>query len=542
MLLPLYAEIHYRGKYLPSYLFRPFPEIISDIPVRLEPGQKLPVLLLLKDADLFPVRLLSVKAQVTCSDGSLTEYKLFSGSELISSNFHHRIFYLDFKKTPPGIYHIDLLIKVSKVSQGCKSSGTYTFLNHAYKGVPVNPHILNYSGEKYPRPESVYYGDMHVHSSYTRDQVEFGAPLQAVQTMADASGLDFACITDHSYDMDDSAANPLIQDPELKKWAEFQEEIKSLNNGISPVLIPGLEISCGNRRGRNVHMLLLNDPVFYHGSGDGAERWFRTKPENQLSEILQNKSIGSIAYAAHPFVSISFLQKLLIRRGEWSLTDVSNPGLSGIQILNGEFDGGFCKGLKVWKQLLLTGRRPAIAAGNDSHGNFNLFRQVKIALLKLHEKEFQIFGKMRTGIYLQNKYPKNKYLKNKPDIPSILSALKTGRSFITSGPALKVSSRENGEIHFPGDTINQKSFCLDITAESSSEFGELDSIKIYSGCINSGKELCYKEIRFRKSSFNFSGRIEYEHSSTSGYVRFELYTGNGNLKNQCYTNPLFISC
>ena len=52
----LYAETHYRV--IPgiwSRLFRREPEIITDTVWRLDFGHKLPVLLLVKDAHLFPV-------------------------------------------------------------------------------------------------------------------------------------------------------------------------------------------------------------------------------------------------------------------------------------------------------------------------------------------------------------------------------------------------------------------------------------------------------------------------------------------------------
>jgi hypothetical protein len=50
-----YAETHYRFKYFFSFLKKPEPEIIADAPHRLEPGIQLPLLILVKDADRYPV-------------------------------------------------------------------------------------------------------------------------------------------------------------------------------------------------------------------------------------------------------------------------------------------------------------------------------------------------------------------------------------------------------------------------------------------------------------------------------------------------------
>ena len=42
---------------------------------------------------------------------------------------------------------------------------------------------------------------MHVHSQYSQSHVEFGPPLKVIDEMANACGLDFTAVTDHSYDL-----------------------------------------------------------------------------------------------------------------------------------------------------------------------------------------------------------------------------------------------------------------------------------------------------------------------------------------------------
>ncbi|MBN2089185.1 hypothetical protein JW964_06215, partial [candidate division KSB1 bacterium] len=51
----LYAETHYSFKCIYSRLKKNEPEIILDVPFRIEPDQAIPILLLCKDADVFPV-------------------------------------------------------------------------------------------------------------------------------------------------------------------------------------------------------------------------------------------------------------------------------------------------------------------------------------------------------------------------------------------------------------------------------------------------------------------------------------------------------
>ncbi len=53
-----YFEMHYRFRYLPfSRYFKREPEILADAPHRLEPGRKLPLTILVKDAHRFPITL-----------------------------------------------------------------------------------------------------------------------------------------------------------------------------------------------------------------------------------------------------------------------------------------------------------------------------------------------------------------------------------------------------------------------------------------------------------------------------------------------------
>ena len=58
----LYAELHFRFKWFQlSRYFKNEPEILSDLPVRIEPGKKLPILILIKDAHIFPIKLYDVE-------------------------------------------------------------------------------------------------------------------------------------------------------------------------------------------------------------------------------------------------------------------------------------------------------------------------------------------------------------------------------------------------------------------------------------------------------------------------------------------------
>ncbi|MBC8399978.1 MAG: hypothetical protein H8E14_00665, partial [Candidatus Marinimicrobia bacterium] len=53
-----YFEMHYRFRFFPfSRYFKREPEILADAPHSLEPGRKLPLTILIKDAHQFPITL-----------------------------------------------------------------------------------------------------------------------------------------------------------------------------------------------------------------------------------------------------------------------------------------------------------------------------------------------------------------------------------------------------------------------------------------------------------------------------------------------------
>ncbi len=53
----LYAELHFRFKWTGSRYFQKEPEILADLPIRIEPKSNIPILLIIKDSHLFPITL-----------------------------------------------------------------------------------------------------------------------------------------------------------------------------------------------------------------------------------------------------------------------------------------------------------------------------------------------------------------------------------------------------------------------------------------------------------------------------------------------------
>ena len=61
-----YAEIHYRLGFLKPRYYRKIPEIIADVPIRAikKVSEMIPILLIVKDADLFPIIFRKVRVEI----------------------------------------------------------------------------------------------------------------------------------------------------------------------------------------------------------------------------------------------------------------------------------------------------------------------------------------------------------------------------------------------------------------------------------------------------------------------------------------------
>jgi hypothetical protein len=528
-LLPFffYAETHYRFRHFFSYLEKNEPEVIADIPHRIEPGNPIPVLILAKDAHLYPCVLNQVSAEIreqgkVVQRTNLLEKPLTLGQKLFSVVF--RIDRAQFS----GWLDID-------VAMTLEVNGTaFTYHNDNHKTSSRRPLRVYLSQHPLPSFPGLCIGDPHTHSNYTDDQVEFGSPLSASRELSRAMGLSFFCVTDHSYDLDDRVDSYLEYDPLHPKWNSFQQEVDSLNGDAGGfAIVRGEEVTCRNTKGRNVHFLVFGQREFIRGSGDGAEKWLRTKSEHNIGEVINRKSIDAVAYAAHAQEPVPFLQRLLLNRGSWSIQDFRHEGLTGLQILNGKFDIGFERSYSMWIKLLLGGHRLCAIAGNDAHGNFNRYRQIGIPFFTIREEEQQVFGKCRTGVFVDS------ILNEK----SVLSALTHGRAIMTDGPVVRLSAVGSGDLNGGiGGTARTESLRLSIDVLSSGEFGEINAVRVIVGKVGNSAE--QTAFRFEgNQGYSINKNVSLNRPSIS-YVRVEVTTAaSGSYDGKahfCFTNPVWV--
>ena len=513
-----YLEMHYRFPFFPfSRYFRKEPEIIADAPHRIGPGHLLPVSIIIKDADRFPVRLKSALIRVVNGKGQAIEVRKDYQLELRQPWFADNIF-VDVRRFR-GAIQIRPIIEVNIGGQG------RTIITHNVK--TTRQYLLKTIVDPDPLPgnEDYWWGDLHYHSGFTEDYVEFGAPPGVTQQTADALGLDFLAITDHSYDLDDLPGSWSQNDPELKKWRHSREVINDTNTKDATLLIPGEEVTCRNGTGRNVHLLVLNHPAFFPGSGDGAERFLRTGSELSIPDILRQQTNGSAVIAAHPFHPFSKLERFLLNRGIWDHHDTLHKDLCGFQIVNGRFDQNTQHGLDIWIGLLLKGVKTFIYAGNDAHGNFNFFHQIKLPMWSTHIHRKQILGYTRTGVMRTASR----------SIPAIIRQLKEGRCIISDGPAIRVKILSDDKYYTLGDTAYSNNIKIYIDCLSSGTYGRLACLTVYRGLIGDDGETVILSRNLADYRDRLSETIEWP--ARPGYVRCRLVTVTGK---KCFTNPIWI--
>ena len=383
--------------------------------------------------------------------------------------------------------------------------------------------------------EGLQYGDAHTHSDKTSDQVEFGVPVNAAILLAQSMGLTYFCVADHSYDLDDSPADYTVNHPDIPKWGDLTREVKLANaRNRKFAVIQGEEISCRNDEGRNVHFLLFGNKEFFSGSGDSAEQWFKTHSEHSIADILARKDSGAVAFAAHPSEPVPFLQRLLLARGAWTTADFSQHGLAGIQFANGAAGEGFSEGYSAWVAMLLRGHRLFCLAGNDAHGNFNRYRQIGIPFVSIREHGEQLFGRMRTAVYLEGR----------PGQRAVLESLAAGSFVITDGPCINVTDSTDKESPTViGRTLRRGKRNLVFSAVSSGEFGALQNLVVYGGIVGEKEE---SVVAHEQISGKFRHTITI---STSGlpysYLRVEARTSPFNASDRrshfCITNPIWLT-
>ena len=503
-----YAETHYRLKFFKPQYYQKFPEVIADVPIRVvkKITRSLPILIIIKDADLFPVVLQKVTVEIVANKEIKSTFEI---GEKIQDSYWSKVLKVDLKElTTEQILELKVFFEIKRNNE------TVIFENDNFKGIKTEFRCY-YSENGLPYPPDWFCGEPHFHSNFTSDQVEFGSDIVSTVTLAKAMGMNWFFVTDHSYDLDDAEGNYLKNDKNFPKWTKMLSEAnKSDENDFR--VIAGEEVSIGNSKRQNVHLLVVNNKKFVAGCGDSAEKWFHCRPQNFLAEMkkFQAKFPETLLIAAHPQEKVPLLQKILLCRGNWSEIDYLQSGIRFLQIVNNANLKDVEKVVSYWKNLLLKGYKFYILAGNDAHGNFNIMRQIKIPFWKLFTSQKQVFGKFHTVFHFSRNDP--------------IQGIKNGEIIISNGPFLSFNLEIHGEKNPIGSTtFGGKKAKIFFEANTTEEFGEISDISLFIGDFLKKRE---REIGQPKNGDEIV-------LPEKGYLRMSLSTSNNG---RTYTNPIWI--
>ena len=399
-----YAETHFKFRLPWSLLYRPWPEIIFDMPFQAVPGIEPTMWIVVRDADRFPVTLESAEIEIACHDGDITLTEKRTVALDIAADRPFAFYPVPLADLKPGKYTITPRVTVKKknANEGDKNARR-TFTRWNLPGLRPAPLRLQVLAEKPPQAPGYAAGEMHCHTQYSRDHVEFGATPAVLQQAAASVGLDFACCTDHAYDFafTDEDYTKEARSP-APRFQALRDEIAALPQGEGhPLLLAGEEVSAGNSKGENVHVTVFAPDSYLPGLGDCGRYWLENKPTRSIAQILQDTTAH--CFAAHPFQQMGIVEKFVFRRGYWAVKDLhaDKPhAIRGLQFWNGIRDEGFKLGREFWIAELGKGNFILPIGGNDAHGDLNDTTAVSTPLFSLKHTRDHVFGRVRTVVKL----------------------------------------------------------------------------------------------------------------------------------------------
>ena len=467
-----YAETHFKFKLPWSLLYKPWPEIIFDAPFQFVPSVEPYLWIVVRDADHFPTTIKNAEIVLkTRTQNAQHDALLLQDAQqkqdapqpdiVIRKDLNIEVceqmkfIPLALGKIPAGTYEAHCKLTVEREGK----SQTFERWNlPRLKSVPLRFKVLN---EMPPIAPGYAAGEMHCHTHYSADHVEYGATPEVLQLAAKAVGLDFVNCTDHAYDFAFTQEDYTKEaDSPVPRFQKLREEIAALpvkdeNGGDMPLMLAGEEVSAGNSKGENVHMTVLAPEGYLPGLGDCGRYWLENRPTRSIKQILNMTEAH--CFAAHPFQQMGLLEKFVFRRGYWKPEDLqlkNKHSIRGLQFWNGIRDEGFKLGREFWINELGKGNYLLPIGGNDAHGDLNSMTAVDLPLISLKHTRAHTFGNVRTVVKIMDPTG-NPILSfpaptgNLPTQPPLtLDVLNTAftadNCYITDGPALWWERDNNG--------------------------------------------------------------------------------------------------
>ena len=454
-----YAETHFKFKLPWSLLYKPWPEIIFDAPFQFVPGVSPYLWIVVRDANRFPTTIKTAEILLkhnienafdnTLEKGPQPDISIHKDLDIEVREQMHFI-PLPLGEIPAGTYEVYCKLTVERDGK------TQTFERWnlpRLKPVPLRIKVLN---EALPIAPGYAAGEMHCHTHYSADHVEYGATPEVLQLAAKAVGLDFVNCTDHAYDFAFTQEDFTKEaESPVPRFQKLREEIAALpskdeNGEDLPLLLAGEEVSAGNSKGENVHVTVLAPEGYLPGLGDCGRYWLNNKPTLSIKQVLSMTKAH--CFAAHPFQQMGLLEKFIFRRGYWKPEDLNwapqKHAIRGLQFWNGIRDEGFKLGREFWINELGKGNYLLPIGGNDAHGDLNSMTAVDLPLISLKHTRAHTFGNVRTVVRIEDSVIPNEnatvipnenatVIPNGVRDPATLNEAFSGDNcYVTDGPAL----------------------------------------------------------------------------------------------------------
>ena len=147
-----------------------------------------------------------------------------------------------------------------------------------------------------PRFAEWHYGDTHYHSDFTDNPYEYGGPLSMTAEVAQATGLSWVTVTDHSYCL----SHP--KTPEEKeqgnRWLSYKKAVKETNEKYKDVLFVAAEEVTVRRYISGLHLLSFGNPFIEDKHPMGFGSLTMKELFEKISESSEEQK--GFLFAAHP--------------------------------------------------------------------------------------------------------------------------------------------------------------------------------------------------------------------------------------------------
>lgn len=515
-----YTDLHIQKNMYP----KKEPDVVADIVTRTSKPGPFPILLIIHHSNIFPVELKNVTITTSFGGNRASAVKTVDYGIRLKQLSWYDIQYADV----PADFSGPVTVNV-EFNMKTRSGADLTVRNNNLRNLKHTPIPVYIGAPPLPKGEGWFYGDTHTHTLYTENEVEFGSPLPATAAMADAFGLDWLVFTDHSFDLDDVEGDSQKNDPELTKWKKMRADVADASKKHPGVtFMPGEELSCGNAENKNVHMIVLNSDTFYAGNGDGHESG--NTPDLACADVTAGLPDTAAAFAAHPICVISAVEIYLINRGNWSIEDLSAPGLTGHESWNHDQHPNK-ESFDAWVKVLLEGKRKYFAGGSDAHGDF----AYELANAGYEDIPQFPFANIRTAVYVPGV--------SKPTPEQLIAAMRTGKMIATSGPfaTLELKNKSGKSADIGGD-IEGGPFTAEVSVSSTLEFGPITKIRLLMGETGGSGEKVVAEFTGSDipDDMKVIKTVELPADVKNGYIRVEANTQLSSVIYDAYTNPVWF--